>query len=286
MLLLIKIAGGNLRRTDLQKLLFLVTREQVEPQYDFVPYKFGCFSFQAAQDLEILQRLGWLHVSENEVCLKEQGPMRMGLPPAEVAGLSDTIRRYQHLRGKPLVRVVYCKYPYFAINSEIAREVLDDEHYGLVVKVKARIKQVGTVLFTIGYEGSSFENYVNKLIQNDVRLLCDVRQNPVSRKFGFSKKSLSVMLPKLGIDYMHIPELGIGSEHRAGLETSEDFRALFDIYRANLPNKQNSLEKLCVLVQNNKRVALTCFEQDYNSCHRHCISDALSKHNDIAIVHL
>jgi hypothetical protein len=102
LLLLIKMAGGKLRRTDLQKLLFLVTREQAEPQYDFVPYRFGCFSFQAAEDLEILQKLGWLYVSDNEVGIKEQGPIQTGLPPGEVAKLSETILRYQNLRGKRL----------------------------------------------------------------------------------------------------------------------------------------------------------------------------------------
>src|SRR5580704_15989121 len=37
--------------TDFQKLLFLYTREgEPTPSYDFVPYRFGCFSFTSYAD--------------------------------------------------------------------------------------------------------------------------------------------------------------------------------------------------------------------------------------------
>lgn len=58
------------------------------------------------------------------------------------------------------------------------------------------------IVFTIGYEGIHFEEYINKLIRNQVAVLCDVRCNPLSRKFGFSSKMLSSVLPNLGIEYI------------------------------------------------------------------------------------
>lgn len=63
------------------------------------------------------------------------------------------------------------------------------------------------MLFTIGYEGSSLDGYLNRLIKNNVRTLIDLRRNPLSRKYGFSKKTLAETVKKLGIDYVHIPEL-------------------------------------------------------------------------------
>ena len=47
-----------------------------------------------------------------------------------------------------------------------------------------------------------------------IGLLCDVRKNPLSRKFGFSKKKLKHITETVGIKYVHIPELGIESDKR------------------------------------------------------------------------
>lgn len=46
--------GGRLTRTQVQKLAFIFTRWQESPAFDFVPYRFGCFSFQANQDLVVM----------------------------------------------------------------------------------------------------------------------------------------------------------------------------------------------------------------------------------------
>ncbi len=45
-LALIQAFGGELSKTDFQKLLFLLTQKQEKPDYDFVPYKYGCFLFK------------------------------------------------------------------------------------------------------------------------------------------------------------------------------------------------------------------------------------------------
>ena len=66
---------------------------------------------------------------------------------------------------------------------------------------------------------NDIEAFINNLIQNDIRLLCDVRKNPLSRKFGFSKGKLSHILDTIGIKYVHIPDLGIESDKRRSLDT-------------------------------------------------------------------
>jgi uncharacterized protein (DUF488 family) len=122
-----------------------------------------------------------------------------------------------------------------------------------------------------------------------VRLLCDVRRNPLSMKFGFSKRQLTSAVTNLGIDYVHMPELGIASAKRAALDTAADYRALFDEYRrTTLVENEAALERILDLVREHERVALTCFEADQTSCHRGCVAAALgaTRRLDGAVLHL
>jgi uncharacterized protein (DUF488 family) len=139
------------------------------------------------------------------------------------------------------------------------------------------------VLFTIGYEGISIEKYLNTLIQNDIRVLCDVRNNPLSRKFGFSKSNLQHYLKNINIEYIHISELGIISEKRQNLETDADYTHLFKSYEKSLASKQEFLEKVYQLLSSKKRIALTCFEHDPLHCHRHVISKQIAEIYNINI---
>ncbi|WP_375695226.1 DUF488 family protein [Bartonella sp. AC90GZZY] len=68
--------------------------------------------------------------------------------------------------------------------------------------------------FTIGYEGKLLENYLNFLMKNNIKILCVVRKNLISRKRGFSKGQLEKAVRNIDIEYIHMPELGIASEKR------------------------------------------------------------------------
>ncbi|MDR1290907.1 MAG: hypothetical protein LBK06_06880, partial [Planctomycetaceae bacterium] len=48
--------------TDLQKLVFLHTMAEGLDYYEFVPYKYGSYSFQLAEDWDILYRDKYLSV--------------------------------------------------------------------------------------------------------------------------------------------------------------------------------------------------------------------------------
>jgi len=281
---LLEVAGGRLSKMDIQKLLFLSQQETERPHYDFVPYHYGCYSFQAQSDIELLESRGWLYTEGNDIQLLEKSTA--GIASDELNRVSLFAKKYKDYRGTELVRYVYERYPYYAIHSKIAKNILDSRSYEAVMQAGKEIKSNTKTIFTIGYEGSSFEKYINLLICHDVRLLCDVRRNPLSRKFGFSKGSLSHLLPKLGIEYIHIPELGIASEKRNDLETESDYARLFDAYRKYLPQKKKSLKKLSELLEQYKRIALTCFEKQYDSCHRHCISEYMQDAWSIKAVHL
>lgn len=264
-------------RMDFQKYLFAYTQEyEKEPSYEFVPYKYGCFSFQSYADKRRLIEVGALTDSDDWSIKKG---FKYSSAKNEQEKFGDFYTKYSDLKGKDLVRDIYKRYPYYATKSEIADTILTAKE---LAAVKAMVsKKVQPTFFTIGYEGSSFEGYLNRLIKNDVRVLVDVRRNPLSRKYGFSKKTLSETVQKLGIEYVHIPELGISSERRHDLNTQADYDRLFASYeKSELKNNNDALKKLYKIFLDKKRVAITCFEAHVCMCHRGRVAKALSQMPD------
>ena len=154
--------------------------------------------------------------------------------------------------------------------------ILDKANAEIVLKSKPGNKATG--LYTIGYEGMSLEEYLNKLIKYDIKVLCDVRRNPLSMKYGFSKNQLKSACENLGIQYKHFPELGIKSEDRRNVSTQNDIDLLFKSYLENtIPETIDSQENLVELIKEHKRTAITCFEADINKCHRLHLANSLKK---------
>src|SRR5260221_14676725 len=65
-----------------------------------------------------------------------------------------------------------------------------------------------TTLYTIGYEGIDINRFISLLHEHDIETVVDVRQLPLSRKSGFSKKALADTLDLGGLGYIHLPDLG------------------------------------------------------------------------------
>jgi uncharacterized protein (DUF488 family) len=192
--------------------------------------------------------------------------------------MSRFAKRHAGLRGDALVAEAYRRHPYYAIRSEIAEQVLVGDTASLTAIAAARPTKGYPGLCTIGYEGRSLEGYLNALLQDAVTVLCDVRQNPISRKYGFSKSTLQKSCEGVGIRYEHLPELGIASEDRRGLTSREDYDALFDAYtRETLPNQATALMKIWNWIEQCDRVALTCYERMPEQCHRTCVARELEK---------
>jgi hypothetical protein len=274
---------------DFQKLLFFYTQDcEKTPTYEFVPYKFGGFSFTSYADKRRLMEAGLLVQSDLQWELTDLGRQtarKEAVLPLVVAGFC---RRRAGLRGNALVAEQYRKHPYYAIRSEIVETVLPDAESRRRV-AGARPAKAKSGLVTIGYEGRSLEAYLNLLLQNSVTLLCDVRRNPISRKYGFSKSTLSKACEGVGIRYEHLPELGIDSEERRDLKTQADYDALFAEYeRKSLPHQKEALAKIRGWVKAGERVALTCYELLPQQCHRHCVAEALAHGagRHLAAVHL
>lgn len=278
LLAILEVFGGILSSKMLQKYLFLATRGQDVKVYDFVPFKYGCFSFQAEQDLETLVKLGYLintTVDSNDgYSLIKKESMLSELDMFDRQKVVQLRNDFVNYSQNELIRYVYLKAPFYAINSVIAKDLLSEEELSRVVTQRRHIEE--QQLFTIGYEGISLEAYIVQLILKDVKVLCDVRKNAYSRKFGFSKAILNRACAGVGIKYIHIPELGIDSEKRQELNTQADYNALFDEYEStSLKENWNYLNIIVNLLHQENRVALTCFEKNPLMCHRSRVAKAV-----------
>lgn len=273
---LIQVFDGELEKIQLQKLLFLFTRFQKDKKaYDFVPYKFGCYSFQANADLSTLKKYGI--VSETSKSWKKEDEVNylIELTKEDRKTISDFRIIYANKTSDDLIILTYKRYPYFAINSTIAKEYLTEEDFNNLDNYRSFEDEI--TLFTIGYQGISLEAYLNKLIKNNVKVLCDVRKNALSMKYGFSKSQLKNACNGVGIEYIHIPEVGIDSEQRQELKTQIDYDILFEEYKSqNLKKSVDSQKVILNLLKKNKRIALTCFEADICQCHRKHLSEAIT----------
>ena len=70
------------------------------------------------------------------------------------------------------------------------------------------IDQHVTTLWTIGYEKTSWPDVLATLRAAGVAQVIDVRQLPLSRRAGFSKRQLAAGLAEAGIGYVHLRALG------------------------------------------------------------------------------
>jgi uncharacterized protein (DUF488 family) len=277
----------NPEKIRLQKMLFLVSNQQYAPSYHFVPYKYGCFSFQANADIYTLRKYGLLNESNNRLSVNKKTNYKEQLKPSDRDILQKVIKLFSGFSNNALIKYTYRQHPYYAIKSTIARDILDELEYNSVNQCIPKTDQ--TVLYTIGYEGISLEEYLNKLIRNDVRILVDVRRNAVSMKYGFSKRQLQNACKGVGIEYVHIPELGIDSSQRRNLENQKDYDELFEIYRqTTIKTGLDLRRKIVEFVEQYKRVSLTCFEADAGKCHRFYLANSLNnlKNWHYQIIHL
>ena len=285
LLALIEAFGGRMFPISLQKALFLFTREQSQENrvYNFVPYKYGCFSFNANHDVAVLEKYGYLKSIDNEIVLSVPSHYLYELDLYDAGIMRHICESYKGFSDDDFIDYTYKNYPYYAINSEIAYKHLNSEQMRLVVQKDHRKTFTNNTLFTIGYEGRSLEEYLNRLLVYGVRTLCDVRKNAFSQKYGFSKAQLRPACEGVGINYIHIPELGIESSDRQSLFSQADYDHLFENYRKTvLIERSDQLDRIVKLIERDERVALTCFEKNVDQCHRTQIAKKLMSFPGVA----
>lgn len=275
LLALLNEFGSRIEKLSLQKLLFLYCNEnRTKKYYEFLPYKYGAFSFAANTDLTSLKKAGYINETETHWKLTSKSSEEISLETVDylaVAKLKNTFSKYN---ADALIKYTYQNFPYYAINSVIAKKILDAKEYTTIIEQKRR--NITTELFTIGYEGKTVDSYFNMLLRNGIKLLCDVRRNAYSMKPGFSKSQLKTTCDSVGIVYKHYPELGIASESRKNLQTPDEFDVLFAKYtEETLPQTQTVQKMLLKDYEQYGNAALTCFEHKPEYCHRSRLAQSI-----------
>ena len=121
-------------------------------------------------------------------------------------------------------------------------------------------------IYSVGYEGLTVAALIERLQQNRIAELVDVRANPFSRKPGFSKKRLAESLSAAGIAYRHEPLLG------NAFRDVEDFDEAMGFMREYLAAGEaaEAVDRLVALA-GDRRIAVLCLENDQRRCHRQVV---------------
>src|SRR5690242_19942569 len=70
-------------------------------------------------------------------------------------------------------------------------------------------------LWTIGYEKAGLGAFIATLRAAGIATLVDLRDLPLSRRAGFSKRQLRAAVEEAGMRYVHLKALGTPAEGRA-----------------------------------------------------------------------
>jgi len=284
---IIQLLADSTEKMSIQKIVFLYSQRKAKAEYDFIPYKYGCYSYSLKADLNTMVNKGLLSESEHTYEKEDKVDYHKLLRPADQLLVQETVASYGQMTRSQLISHTYINYPFYAIHSTIAQDVVGKVKYSEIQKLKPSDSR--TVLFTIGYEGISLETYLLRLVENNVKMLIDVRKNAQSMKFGFSKKRLSMYCDNLGIEYVHYPEVGIESDKRKKLKDQNDYNELFEQYTATTLRSETAGQlKILNDLKDKKRVALTCFEAEFCQCHRSHLARSISMLPafDYSIVHI
>ena len=179
-------------------------------------------------------------------------------------------------------------------------------------------------IYTIGHSTRTLEELVATLTAHAIRTLVDIRSSPMSRRMPhFNRESLEVELPKHGIAYVWVKELGgrrkkiRNDSPNTGLR-NDSFRNYADYMLT--PDFAQGIERLLEIVretagpsttatkdgppalgmtaqergssvvgttssQEERNTAIMCAERVYFQCHRMLVSDYLTAHGH-AVLHI
>jgi len=274
---LIHEAGGTISHFSVTKWAFLL-REECPSRggsafYQFLPYKYGPFSFCLFQEASALARDGLLRDQDQKWSLTRNGLVAARkVQPKVHDDVRRIVRAHARKSRNALIDYVYERHPWYTVNSEIRQ---------LETRPKAKV-----AVYTAGYEGLLVDGFLDGLLRAGIRCLIDVRNNPISRRYGFHKTTLCRLCGKIGIEYIHFPQIGIESKDRKDLDRVGVRDALFDEYaRTTLRTETESIKAVARLVRSVPS-ALMCMEAHPCDCHRSRLAKPVATRARLPIRHL
>lgn len=140
-------------------------------------------------------------------------------------------------------------------------------------------------MFTFGYEGVSIDAFIARLKKANVHSVLDVRELPLSRKRGFSKKSFADALNEAGIVYAHLPIFGCPKKIRNRYKADGNWPAYVKAFDTYLAGQKEAVAVLAHFA-NKTNACLVCFEADFNQCHRSMVARAAARVGGFRVAHL
>jgi hypothetical protein len=235
--------------------------------YDFLPCPHGPFSFVLQHEIDVLARKGIMTVPD-KTRLDVSSHMRTAFLSANDP-LAVSVKKFVAAR--------------INASPDSSRRPLGDKR---IAPPEATPHATSRKAYTAGYEGASVDFFVGGLLRRGIRRVIDVRNNPVSRRYGFHKGTLSRICENVGLLYEHIPALGIPSAWRSELSAQSDYDALFDRYDSDIVSgKTELLDGLANRIKHETSV-LICLEADPRRCHRTRLARTLGKRADLEFTNI
>lgn len=141
-------------------------------------------------------------------------------------------------------------------------------------------------LYTIGYEKTRLPDVLATLVNAGVATLIDVRDRPISRRPGFSKRQLAASVEEAGRRYVHLQALGTPPEGREAGRRG-DWTRFWDIVERRLasPEAELALHEAAALARAAPS-CLLCYEADWRGCHRRRVAEILADRHGFSVQHL
>ena len=130
LLSVIETFGGSVENLKFQKYVFLISQRLSKKYYSFIPYKYGCFSFESYNDKRSLMNTGYLLEDEKKWVLNKNSNFLSKIDLQDKEYILNIRKEYGAMSKRALLYKIYSDYPYYAINSEIVQQA------GLDVKEK------------------------------------------------------------------------------------------------------------------------------------------------------
>jgi uncharacterized protein (DUF488 family) len=142
------------------------------------------------------------------------------------------------------------------------------------------------LLYTIGYEKALLKDVVSTLAAARVAILIDVRDRPISRRPGFSKRQLASAIGEAGMRYLHLQALGTPPEGRLAGRRREWDR-FWGIVGEKLarPEAELALQEVAEIAEAAPS-CLLCYEADWQICHHRRVAEILAQRHGFAVSHL
>lgn len=143
-------------------------------------------------------------------------------------------------------------------------------------------------IFTMGFTQKSAKVFFEKITENSIEILIDVRLNNQSQLAGFTKgRDLQYFLKAISnCAYAHeitfAPTKELLNDYKKGIKTWEEYVAIYN----NLIEQRNVVDYFEDKFKNYKNVLFLCSEPTPEQCHRRLLAEAIQQKLKCTVKHL